>query len=367
MLKKIILVSVVAVLMSACSKNSGYKITVKLDGAEGKVILEEVAGNKLVAVDSAGFKNGVAVLKGKVPYPVEYYLSVPGKMGKAVFFVENSAINITGNADSLAFVKVSGSATNDEFSAVNAKIKSITAEYMGIYKQAQEARAAGDTIREAELMAKVEDIYNGIPKIQEEFVKANPSSYVTPRFLNELQFEKSEEELDSFLKNIDPKLDSVTTIKKLKERIELLKKVAVGQTAPDFTLNDPDGKPIKFSDVYSKNELTLLDFWASWCGPCRHENPNVVAVFNQFKDKGFTVFGVSLDRDKDAWLKAVENDKLTWTHVSDLKFWNSEAAALYGVNSIPSNLLVDKTGKIIARNKREKELTETVKVALGIK
>jgi peroxiredoxin len=146
----------------------------------------------------------------------------------------------------------------------------------------------------------------------------------------------------------------------LKERIEKLKTVAVGQVAPDFTMNDSDGNPVKFSDIYKQNEYTLLDFWAAWCGPCRQENPNIVAVYNDYKDKGFSVFGVSLDRDRDAWLKAIDDDNLTWPHVSDLAYWNNSAAQLYAVNSIPSSLIVDKNGKIIAKNKRDEELRETV-------
>ena len=117
---------------------------------------------------------------------------------------------------------------------------------------------------------------------------------------------------------------------------------------------------MKLSDIYSKNTYTLVDFWASWCGPCRRENPNVVSVFNSFKTKGFGVFGVSLDTDKSKWMKAVADDQLAWPHVSDLKGWKNEAAALYSVNSIPANLLLDQTGKIVGRSLREEKLQETI-------
>jgi peroxiredoxin len=166
--------------------------------------------------------------------------------------------------------------------------------------------------------------------------------------------------LEGYIKGFDAKLDSVPTVGMLKERIGKLKSVAIGQIAPDFTMNDTAGNPVKLSDVYSKNEYTLVDFWASWCGPCRRENPNVVAVFNTNKAKGFGVFGVSLDTDKEKWMKAVADDQLTWPHVSDLKGWKNDAAAVYAVSSIPANLLLDKTGKIIDRNLREEKLREKI-------
>jgi peroxiredoxin len=177
-------------------------------------------------------------------------------------------------------------------------------------------------------------------------------------FLSQIQYSKDAVELEAMVNALDPRLAVVPSIVRMREHIDAMKKVAIGQIAPDFSQNDQSGKPVRLSDVYSKNEYTLIDFWASWCGPCRQENPNVVAAFNAYKGKGFGIIGVSLDQDTARWIKAIADDKLDWPQVSDLKFWQNEAASMYAVNSIPSNFLVDKTGKIIARNLRERALHE---------
>ncbi|MBX3241065.1 MAG: AhpC/TSA family protein [Chitinophagaceae bacterium] len=173
------------------------------------------------------------------------------------------------------------------------------------------------------------------------------------------------EKVEPLFLALSPKVQSYPSAVNLKERIDIVGRTAIGRMATDFTQNDTLGNPVSLSSFRGK--YLLLDFWASWCQPCRVENPNVVAAYRKYKEKGFDVLGVSLDRNnaKEAWLKAIHDDKLTWTHVSDLNFWNNAAAKLYGIQSIPQNLLISPDGRIIAKNLRGHELHEKLEEIMG--
>lgn len=188
---------------------------------------------------------------------------------------------------------------------------------------------------------------------QAKFISAHKENAVTAFIaINYLQ-EKGNmafAEAEEMYKGLGDKARNSYYGKKMQELVGKLKGTSLGQPAPDFTLNDPGGKPVSLSSF--KGRVTLVDFWASWCGPCRAENPHVVEAYQAFHGKGLEILGVSLDEDAEQWKKAIEKDGLTWTHVSDLKGWSSSAAALYGVQSIPANFLLDKEGRIIARDLR---------------
>lgn len=344
----------------ACTQKPSFQVKVKLANAEGKAFLTQRMKGEWVKLDSTELINGECQFNGSVKNPEVYYLALGSKKEKLMFFMENSPISITGVADSLGSAKVTGSAIHQEFQTLQDKLDAMDGQGMILYKQSKELEKAGAKAKADSIMVQAENIFNNIDIQQKEYIKANPASFISPYLLGRVYYEMEADVLEGFLSGFDPKLDSVPTVIMLNERITKLKSVAVGQTAPDFTMNDANGNPVKLSDIYSKNEYTLVDFWASWCGPCRRENPNVVAVYNSNKAKGFGVFGVSLDTDKGKWLKAIADDQLTWAHVSDLKGWKNDAAAIYAVSSIPANMLLDKTGKIIGRNLREEKLGETI-------
>lgn len=193
-----------------------------------------------------------------------------------------------------------------------------------------------------------------------QFIKENPSSIASAYILyREFSYRLTPEEIEANVKQLDPLLHQTEYVQVLNELVKVLRTVQIGSKAPDFQLSDLQGKTVSLSDHLGKGYV-LLDFWAAWCVPCRKENPNVVAAYEKYKNKGFSVYGVSLDRKKEAWTKAIADDHLDWMQVSDLAFWNSAAAKLYGVRAIPSNFLIGPDGTIVAKNLRGEELHNTL-------
>jgi peroxiredoxin len=188
------------------------------------------------------------------------------------------------------------------------------------------------------------------------FVNEHSNSVVSAFVLLQYATQLDESELADLVGKFAPAIDKTEYVVQLKSLVQEQQKTAIGVVAPDFTMNDTEGKPIQLSSLRGK--VVLVDFWAAWCGPCRQENPNVVKLYQQYHSKGFEILGVSLDRTKEDWLKAIKADNLTWIHVSDLQYWQNAAARLYGVNAIPQSFLLDKDGKIIAKGLRGEQLAK---------
>jgi peroxiredoxin len=281
----------------------------------------------------------------------------PARKDYATVFMENTAVSVT-SVDSFSNVTVTGSKAHEEYTKLNDQTKPFNDKLTALSKAYGEARKAENKEEAAKLDAQMDATYEEMnDKVYGAFVKSNPKSPVALfAFQQFAGYDIKPEKAEPVFNMLADDVKNSKTGKEIKDRIEIAKKTGVGSMAMDFTQNDTLGNPVKLSSFRGK--YVLVDFWASWCGPCRMENPNVVEAFNKYKEKGFHIVGVSLDQPnaKDKWIKAIHDDKLTWTQVSDLQFWKNAVAVQYGIQAIPQNLLIDPQGKIIGKNLRGDDL-----------
>jgi peroxiredoxin len=374
-MKKIALVVFAALLVIACNKD-GFEITGLAEGVENgkKVYLETQTDLGPVSLDTAVVENGKFKFEGKLKEGIELaFVRIETLNGSVPMILENGDISVEFNKDTIQNSKIGGTKNNDHFQNYNNESQVIYKKMMKFQVDNQEKMAAAqqaqDTVSINLLMKDYNKFQDDMNEQSKKFITKNPDAFVSGLLLENFLMRNylTPEEVKGYFAKLDKSVVESKSGKNIKKMLDSMTSVNIGSVAPDFSAPSPDGKMISLKE--SMGKVTLIDFWASWCGPCRQENPNVVALYNEFHDKGLNIIGVSLDKEGDAqkWKDAIAKDGLTWNHISNLKHWKEPIAEQYNVKSIPATFLLDASGKIVAKDLRGEELKAKVKELLGVK
>ena len=360
-MKKFLFLSAIAVIFAACQSKTEYTVAGKVADStfEGQqVILSEVTENEMVAVDSTTITNGKYTFKGQTETPVLRFIRLGNDQNSpsSIVMIEPGKINIVYDS---AF-HLSGTPINNAYSEFEIKQKELTAEIQTLSEKYNEAATDGSMTEEleTELTAGYEKIADKAKTLNYNFIKENIDNELGQfMFMTSANAFETDQQKE-ILAMASEEYKENKNIKSILDRLETLEAVAIGKDFIDFSMETPEGESVLLSDYVGKDKYVFIDFWAAWCGPCINEMPNVVEAYKKYKDKGLEIVGVSLDQDKDKWIQGIEELKMTWPQMSDLKLWESKVVKLYAISSIPHTILLDKEGKIIAKDLRGEELHE---------
>ena len=357
MLKKAKYLVAGLLLSGLVSYTQNAKVQGNISGLKETSLIIHYYSGRTPKSDTIKVKDGKFKWVAKMQEPQKVGIMFPRRFVQ--FFVESGNIKVAGTVDSLHKLKITGSRSQEEFEAYNRSLKDITDQESPLYqkwgKVSKEEQSA--------LEEKLDELRMQKRERASQYIVLHPKSYFSISLVSDRAMMGEYKDVNTIYEKLDKAAQQTAEGKRIAERLTVLKRSAIGEQMLDFAQNNTEGKPVQFSNFTGK--YVFVDFWASWCGPCRAENPNVLKAYNQYKDKNFTVVGISLDENGEKWKKAIKDDNMPWTQLSDLKGWKNEVSTYYGIQGIPSSLLIDPQGKIIAKDLRgeklNKKLEEVIK------
>ncbi|WP_271783304.1 TlpA disulfide reductase family protein [Aquimarina algiphila] len=367
---------VTTLLLVACQKDQkGYSITADTEGfEEGTMVYVNAVSQsrRPIIIDSTTIQNQKFQIKLPAPENNDFnYLTFKDLRGNVLFLAENNPIEMTIYKDSMRSSIVKGGTENELFFSYAKTVKKYGEEKLKLSNEYQIATKLGETNKAIKIAAKREELVEAEKQFRKDLANNNSSSLVSIMALTDLLNLKivSAKEAKEQFNSIADTLKTSRLGKNLNQLIanamavSMQKRIDIGSTAEDFSAPTPEGKMLSLKQ--SMGKITIIDFWASWCKPCRMENPNVVNVYKKYHDKGLNIISVSLDKKQEAWTKAISDDNLDWNHVSNLQFWQEPIAQAYGVRSIPATFILDEKGNVIAKNLRGPALEEKISELLA--
>ncbi len=360
-MKKLLFLLLACFIVASCTtekKELKYTLKINVDTiVDGYAYLQKRAGGEWIKFDSSAQENASYVMQGVLDFPSMYYVFIKDIKRNVPIFLDAGDITIEVFKDDYDATTITGSPAHDQYKGFEDEIAVFDEKLHAIYQEYRTARDSGLVEVKDSLSQVMDGIYEEQQAFIKEYVFNNNANVTSPYITYSNSYSWTVDELENIVNNFDPSLEASPDYIFLADRLVVLKRVDIGQPLVDFAMKDTNDIDIHLSEL-SKGKYLLVDFWASWCGPCRTENPNIVACYNDFHEKGFDVLGVSFDKSRENWIQAIHNDSLSWNHVSDLLYWNNAAGKLYGVRSIPSSILLDPDGIIIAKNLHGEELRE---------